>query len=157
MVSSSLAARCAMWAVKVFLDRHKDDDSMRIVFVEEAGSPALHALKAQSTVSDNRLIVAQSRCPDAIAQLGEKNLPCRFVAVESEPFFHKGARPARRRARHIYDKSGKEGSLMSLGKSTSDRYSKTHGKTGDTYAVELKPTSPLREMSKCHTGMRVLV
>ena len=44
----------------------------------------------------------------------------RFVAVESEPFFHKGARPARRRARHIYDKSGKEGSLMSLGKYSQD-------------------------------------
>ena len=90
-------------------------------------------------VSDKRLILAQSSEQDAIAQLGEKNLPCRFVAVESggkkhalihshtrfvavesEPFFHKGARPARRRARHIYDKSGKEGSLMSLGKYRQD-------------------------------------
>jgi hypothetical protein len=155
----SLAARCAMWAVKEFLDghRHKGDSGMRIVFVEVSGSPALKALRAQCTVSDKRLIVAQSSDPASIAKLGEKNLPCQFVAVESEPFFHKGARPALRRARHIYDKSGREGSPMSLGKTTSDRYTKMHGKTGDTYAVQLSGTSPLRETSKCHTVLHVIV
>jgi hypothetical protein len=155
----SLAARCAMWAVKEFLDRHrhKDDPGMRIVFVEDSGSPALKALRAQRTVSDKRLIVAQSSDPASIAKLGEKNLPCQFVAVESEPFFHKGARPARRRARHIYDKSGREGSPMWLGKTTSDRYTKMHGKTGDTYAVQISGTSPLREKSKCHTVLHVIV
>ena len=153
----SLAARCAMSTVKEFLDRHKDDAWMRIVFVEVSGSPALEALRAQCMVSDKRLVVAQSSDQASISQLGERNLPCQFVAVESEPFFHKGARPARRRARHIYDKSGKEGSPMSLGKTTSDRYNKMHGKTGDAYAVELSPTSPLRETSKCHTVIHVIV
>eukprot|EP00802_Teleaulax_amphioxeia_P023950 Tamp_24593.p2 GENE.Tamp_24593~~Tamp_24593.p2 ORF type:complete len:187 (-),score=38.67 Tamp_24593:15-575(-) len=144
-----------MSAVKGFLDRHKDEASLRIVFVEAPG-PALDALRERCTVSDKRLLVAQSSNPASIAQLGEKNLPCAFVAMESVAGFFKGTIPSRRRAKHIYEKSGKDGSAMSLSKATSARYT-NKGKTGDTYAVELKPTSPLREMSKCQHVFHVIV
>mmetsp|Transcript_44167 Transcript_44167/g.70978 ORF Transcript_44167/g.70978 Transcript_44167/m.70978 type:complete len:609 (+) Transcript_44167:27-1853(+) len=152
----SVAARAAMSVIKPFLAKHKEDALIRIVFVEEAGSLAFEALQAHNAVSDSRMLVVQSTSPADIAQLGEKGLPCGFIAVEADKLYYKGKRPTRSRAHHLFDKSGNEGSLGALGSATSARY-KTPGKLAETYAVQLKASSPLLTQAKCHTVLHVIV
>lgn len=54
-----------------------------------------------------------------------------------------GKTPLRSRARYVYEKSGKEGTLGALGTATAKRY-KMAGKPGQTFAVQLENSSPLR-------------
>jgi hypothetical protein len=59
-------------------------------------------------VTDPRLVLLTSNDPKTIVQLGERGVPCAYIAVEADKLFYKGKRPSRSRSQHVYDKSGKE-------------------------------------------------
>jgi len=112
-------------------------------------------------VTDPRLALLTSNDPKAIVQLGEKGVPCAYIAVEADKLFYKGKRPPRSRSHHVYDKSGKEESARAtaLGEATSARYT-TAGKLGEAYDVTLVPlkkSAPLLTAAKCHTVIYVIV
>jgi hypothetical protein len=160
-VDAGVAARAALSAVQQFLAKHPADAALRIVFVEEAGSAGARALRQHNTVTDPRLVLLTSNDPKAIVQLGERGVPCAYIAVEADKLFYKGKRPLRSRSQHVYDKSGKEESAgaTALGAATSARYT-TAGKLGEAYDVtlaSLKKSAPLLTVAKCHTVIHVIV
>ncbi len=160
-VDAGVAARAALSAVQQFLAKHPADAALRIFFVEEAGSAGARALRQNNNVTDPRLALLTSYDPKAIVQLGEKGVPCGYVAVEADKLFYKGKRPSRSRSQHVYDKSGKEefADATVLGAATSARYT-TAGKLGEAYDVTLVPfkkSAPLLTVAKCHTVIYVIV
>jgi hypothetical protein len=161
MVDADVAALAALSSVQQFLAKHPADAALRIIVVEEAGSAGARALRDHNTVTDPRLVLLTSKNPKAIAQMGEKGVPCAYVAVEADREYYKGKRPSRSRSQHVYDKSGKEGSpgATVLGTATSARYTQD-GKLGESYEVTLVPlksSSPLLTAAKCHTVIYVMV
>jgi hypothetical protein len=161
MVDADVAARAALSSVQQFLAKHPADAALRIIFVEEAGSAGARALREHNKVIDPRVVLLISKDPKEIAQMGEKGIPCAYVAVEADREYYKGKRPSRSRSQHVYDKSGKEGSpgATVLGTATSARYTK-EGKLGESYEVTLVPVksySPLLIAAKFHTVIYVMV
>ena len=59
------------------------DNQLRVVMVETAGSRALAALQEHNTISDPRFVVATSARPSALMELAQKGLPCSCIALES--------------------------------------------------------------------------
>ena len=68
---------------------HKQDQKIRILFVEQTGSAALEALRANNIVSDARMFVAQSQNASALADLAGMGCPCAFIAIEADKHFYK--------------------------------------------------------------------
>ncbi len=106
-------------------------------------------------MTDPRLVLLTSKNPKAIAQMGEKGVPCAYVAVEADREYYKGNRPSRNRSQYVYDKSGKGGSpgVTVSDTTTSARYN-NKGNLGESYEVTLVPLKsslPLLTSAKCHT------
>ena len=68
---------------------HKQDQKIRILFVEQTGSAALEALRANNIVSDARMFVAQSQNASALVDLAGMGCPCAFIAIEADKHFYK--------------------------------------------------------------------
>ena len=136
------------------------DNQLRIVMVETAGSRALAALQEHNTISDPRFVVATSARPSALMELAQKGLPCSCIALEADTLFHQGKRPRKSRSRLVYDKSGPEGSPHALEVLTKAQHTcpwSPGPQLGQAYLVKASASSPLSTRSACSSFAQVVV